>query len=129
MDVAFHANQEIVVLIYQSPPKKNKKHEIAAGVEMLRGGNFNDNLQPRGKIFKQLRSPPDEEGYRFDPLRDGISMQRRCSPAWVRAAAAGSFQRVDTRQELSELTSASKAPLFDAPLPYVTSRSCAGCWR
>lgn len=53
MDVAFYANREIVVLIYQIPPPTKKKEKgIAAGakcVEMLRDGNFNDNLQPCGK--------------------------------------------------------------------------------
>lgn len=47
MDVAFSANQEIVVLIYGS--LKKTAATGAKSVEMLRDGNFNDNLQPCGK--------------------------------------------------------------------------------
>lgn len=47
MDVAFSANQEVVVLIYRS--LKKTAATGAKSVEMLRDGNFNDNLQPCGK--------------------------------------------------------------------------------
>lgn len=47
MDVAFSANQEIVVLIYRS--LKKAAATGAKSVEMLRDGDFNDNLQPGGK--------------------------------------------------------------------------------
>lgn len=47
MDVAFSANQEIVVLIYRS--LKKTAATGAKSVEMLRDGNFNDDLQPCGK--------------------------------------------------------------------------------